>query len=1229
MQVGVSGTFEFSEIFGGRLDFTTGCTLVIANGYSLIYAEITDLDIIAALNQAFDLGLAGHSLTVASAGFFTFSDQAGGSPGKVLSAAFPNAPVPASVANTATPVTNTTSLWLTIDLGSGNAGLFSSLVDMNVASGTAISLAATFTSNTKAATAIKSATYSISLDGKVQLFDIFTLQDIVLNYSVAASTRIAVSGTVALSLFGSDFTFKGDILSDSGVQAVTADITAEGKADLSSLFGGAFTNVSFSDLAFNLYYPYGKNKAAAQFMMRGTCDFAGLVFTGLLYMQGSTPVLGSVVFTQSASISTLFDQCIPNGSWPSSLIDLTLLAGCQVYYNNTSGPLTLTLSNDGTGPTVLPVPTPPGGGTGALVPPNPTQVTYAKGFNLAATFVLTLLDSIDVAGTVVVNGNGVTAAIDIDDPIDIYVLQITRQGDATKGPVLSISTGGSRGSMGFSGALLFFSEPFGVNATVTATRNARNNLRITTTLSPTRNYPPLLKTSDSLSFSYSADTGFQVTNWPAIQAVQDLIDFISVLTTMSAKKGSGCGAIADFIQGELLTQSYSMVPSFSTDDGGLRLHLDISYSLSFAGTQFATVKLKNAFVIPIPSNVTLDSSSPNYLWTVIIDAIGAAAESFVQALLDDPEATAKFLVLTAGQQAVNYAATLACLGLAGGGAEAGAEAGSAAAGSGLGTAGVSVAAVVAGVAGIFSGGGGSGGGGGGGGSTPPAAPTHLAIAIDGSLVTASWWLIGGAHSYRATLSDPSGVILADSGSLSYSTTSYTFANARPPKTLPALCTVAVTASNPAGTGPPVNTNVTYLNAPSGLTLTAAAPPAPTVEVTLGWQSVTGASGYIVDLSGGKMARLMAKGPSLPLSFAPTDPPGAYAVTVTALGSAQAIGSPPSAPLSLTRLATPSGLSLNAGSLAITAQWTGTGGGSYALYWTDPAGKTGVQSVAASPGTPQQGRIPLPSPVPTGRWSIAVQALPPVGSGTVVASAISPLQSVTVAAPQSAQQLAAACHAAGLAGVACGLRLIQAFPTLDAQALAIAMAAGGYEPAGTADGLHAAFPNITPNALAQALTAAYPPPPQTAAQLAARCHDDNLSGAACGLRLIQTFPTLDPQALAIAMAAGGYEPAGTADGLHAAFPNITPNALAQALTAAYPPPPQTAAQLAARCHDDNLSGAACGLRLIQAFSTLDPQALAIAMAVGGYEPAGTADGLHAAFPNITPNTLAQALVAAYP
>ena len=212
---------------------------------------------------------------------------------------------------------------------------------------------------------------------------------------------------------------------------------------------------------------------------------------------------------------------------------------------------------------MLPVPSAPA--SPGQVPPSPTVVTYTAGFNLAASFILTLLDSFDVAGTIVVNGDGVTASIEIADPIDIYVLQITRQGNVAQGPVLAISTEGNSGTMSFMGGLMFFQEPFGVNVTVVATKDAKQNLLVNTTLTPTTAYPPLLSASDSLSFSYSSDLGFTIDDWPVVNQVQDIIDFLSELKSLVNSKGSGCGQIADYVCNDMLGQSYSIGLSFSSD----------------------------------------------------------------------------------------------------------------------------------------------------------------------------------------------------------------------------------------------------------------------------------------------------------------------------------------------------------------------------------------------------------------------------------------------------------------------------------------------------------------------------------------------------------------------------------------------------------------------------------------------------------------------------------------
>ncbi|ALG74311.1 hypothetical protein VY88_20480 [Azospirillum thiophilum] len=935
MQIGISATFQFFKVFSKKLEASTVCKLSISKSHSLIYAEMRDLDIVELLDESFDLELDGVFLKVSSAGFFTFSATGGGSPETTLRSAFPQSPVPASVAAVTRPVTGTTSFWLTVALTDPDAdgGLFYSIADIGISKASSISLSATFAKDTKAATAIRNALYTARLDGSVSLFDIFTFRDIAVTYSIVEGKKLSVSGSLDVSLFGSHFTFTGDIQSDSARKVVTADIAAVGNVDLASLFDGGFPNISFTGLRFNLHYPYGRNKSAAKFMMRGNCDFASLQFTGLLYLEGTKPTLASVVFTRSASISTLFDQCIENASWPSDLVDLTLLAGSQVYYNATRDPLTLTLSHDGTAPTLLPA---PAGAAGPL-PGGPRSVTYREGFNVAASFVLTLLKDIEIAGTLLVNDEGVTARIEIAKPIDIYVLSITRQGDRSLGPVLSLNTKGRTGSLGFAGSLLFFQESFGVAATVAATKSAAGRLKIEAILSPSRDYLPLLHASDRLSFSYSADQGFKVDHWPVFEAVEDIIDFFSTLKELSSAKGGNgiCGKIVDIITDKLLGQTWSLSPTFASDSTrGLSLNLSISYSLACDGNAFATVTLKDALVIPIPNSVSLDSSSPHYLWTVIGKAIEGAAESIVQALLNDTESIAKFLALFAGKEAAEYAATLICQKLVDAALDAAVDAALAALADAAATAAGPAAAIAAmgpAIAAALAAAGSQSRPDG----DPPAAPGNLAVTVSGGVVTARWMPSSGAQGYTATLSGQDGKPIAASGMLDYRARSHSF-DVRP-EALPAHCTITVTATGDHGTGPAATTAVTYLAAPAGLVAGPATVSDGGTSLEVTWTGVDGATSYALTAAG--LATLHRTGPATAatLTFGPDEPAGTYVVTVVATGGAGTVSSPASAPLTLTRLGIPEGL-------AATVDDAGT----VALRWTAVAGASFYTVTAAGP-----------------------------------------------------------------------------------------------------------------------------------------------------------------------------------------------------------------------------------------------------------------------------------------
>jgi hypothetical protein len=151
---------------------------------------------------------------------------------------------------------------------------------------------------------------------------------------------------------------------------------------------------------------------------------------------------------------------------------------------------------------------------------------------------------------------------------------------------------------------------------------------------------------------------------------------------------------------------------------------------------------------------------------------------------------------------------------------------------------------------------------------------------------------------------------------------------------------------------------------------------------------------------------------------------------------------------------------------------------------------------------------------------------------------------------------------------------------------------------------------------------------TAAQMAMALFAQKVDGASCGTQLLQAFPTLTLNDMAVAMAQGGYAAADTSKGLLAAWPQTTPAALSLALVLAYPPA-QTPAQSAQTLFKQGVTGAACGTQLLKTFPSITLNDMAVAMAQGGYAAADTAKGLIAAWPQTPPAALSAALVLAYP
>src|SRR6185437_15442815 len=135
-----------------------------------------------------------------------------------------------------------------------------------------------------------------------------------------------------------------------------------------------------------------------------------------------------------------------------------------------------------------------------------------------------------------------------------------------------------------------------------------------------------------LEVRYSKDGGFQVLNWPQFDYLSEAIDFIKTVQQLSSERRAGCGKLVDFTFSKLLTSSFNIGLSFATESSGLSLHINGSYTLSFAGAPLtgASIAFPSMVSIPLPSSTKLSD-----LGKYIDRALAGAATSFVQGLLNN------------------------------------------------------------------------------------------------------------------------------------------------------------------------------------------------------------------------------------------------------------------------------------------------------------------------------------------------------------------------------------------------------------------------------------------------------------------------------------------------------------------------------------------------------------------------------------------------------------------
>jgi hypothetical protein len=440
-----------------------------------------------------------------------------------------------------------------------------------------------------------------------------------------------------------------------------------------------------------------------------TIDFTGHLH--LLTKKEATssslaPVLVSVTLTSELSISKVFNKLVSKtGStvtWPDTFFDIAFLPEYKDPVTNVVRKSELYYykkDNDST-----------------------TKFTgYTDGYNLESTIALTFINN-TINFNLKVNiqpGVGIKANLGVTSPINLYILELAGTTQNTVGdklylggPELVLDTTKQSPEFGFATGFNFLKKPFGT-ATILFGKDSKKDLKVSGTLTTAFDFSPFNLKDKRLSFSYSKNDGFRVDDWPNFIAVfQDIMNILDSIKQITDAAGSGgpCAAIADFVTDVAIKTKFGLTsPKFETQNNKLYFILNGTYTvLLLSEVEVCTVTLPSAIKVPIPNDLSLDN-----LLEKIAATIGASALNFVKALMDNPDALAKFIGIVAAKNAAKIGAQMLCRGLidaaekaaieaaAGAVSAAAAEAGTTIAAA-LGGGALAVGAIVSGAAGAIS-----------------------------------------------------------------------------------------------------------------------------------------------------------------------------------------------------------------------------------------------------------------------------------------------------------------------------------------------------------------------------------------------------------------------------------------------------------------------------------------------------------------------------------------------
>lgn len=666
----VRGTLsDGGSIFGkNQLTSLINAEVGVGDDYWIIYLMLPppkpgeqSFDVGQLLNEAFNLGLTGLSIKVENAGFFQLNATSVNY--QEIVSAFPEIPFPADPDFIQLAVKRLTCFWALIDFASWDIG--TSIIQIGGSNGSSIlKLYGFFASGNDVKTTIFEADFP-----DFTLFEIFTFQDIRIRYKFTTDTTYSLSGKLVITAFESTFTFTGLVQKEPNRFFAALTLLIGPKETKDPFGAGSMPGINFGEFQFAILRPIPTpttgigNYAWFQATVKYSIKSLDVDLSAGIYLENTTPILAFIAINQDLDIGEIFTNSIPGFTWPSDLIDIVFKKGSSLYYCQSgyaaklnNNPLYLLDTQGNPEPVTSLIPT-----------------TFQDGFTIFAPIDLTIWKTISFTGNITIGKQNVSGSIQLNEVIDLYILTIAApQGTGGTGPIFKFDSKPASGNpyVQFQSSLLFFQEDFGLNTSVTLSRDASQQgaIAVSATLSTTKKYALLGNQPVSLTFTYSKKNGFNVSGWPdftqADSSVNQIIDIAKEVTKiMKSTDPSGvCGQITNLIAEQAYSNSFTMLPTFETvTQSGvdtLNFILNGTFKVFIAGKEVTSIAFPKTVVIPLPQNISMDD-----LGNEIVNALKEAAGSFAKSLLDNGEQWAKLAAILFAEKAAQLAAQWLCEGL--------------------------------------------------------------------------------------------------------------------------------------------------------------------------------------------------------------------------------------------------------------------------------------------------------------------------------------------------------------------------------------------------------------------------------------------------------------------------------------------------------------------------------------------------------------------------------------